>query len=88
MVRNFFVAAGVDFAHQFDHDLAATGLPQPSGKALFFNDRTGLLLVRATMEELDIVEKAIQVLNVAPPQVTIEAKFTEISQADHARPRL
>lgn len=81
LVRNFFVAAGVDFSTNAIA-IGATGLPQPSGKALFFNDRTGLLLVRATMEELDIVEKAIQVLNVAPPQVSIEAKFTEISQTD------
>jgi general secretion pathway protein D len=34
------------------------------------------------MEDLDIVEKAVQVLNVIPPQVTIEAKFTEITQSD------
>jgi general secretion pathway protein D len=34
------------------------------------------------MEDLDIVEKAIQVLNVLPPQISIEAKFTEISQTD------
>ena len=81
IVRNYFVAAGVDFSTNAIA-IGATGLPQPSGKALFFNDRTGLLLVRATMDELDIVEKAIQVLNVAPPQVTIEAKFTEISQTD------
>ncbi len=81
LVRNFFVAAGVDFSTNAI-TIGATGLPQPSGKALFFNDRTGLLLVRATMDELDIVEKAVQVLNVAPPQVSIEAKFTEISQTD------
>jgi len=38
--------------------------------------------VRATSQELDIVQKAIETLNVAPPQVTIEAKFVEISQND------
>ncbi len=81
LVRNFFVAAGVDFSTNAIA-IGPTGLPQATGKALFFNDRTGLLLVRATMEELDIVEKAIQILNVAPPQVSIEAKFTEISQSD------
>jgi general secretion pathway protein D len=61
---------------------AIPGQPPGSGKALFFNDRTGILLVRASMEDLDIVEKAIQVLNVPPPQVQIEAKFTEITQSD------
>ena len=52
------------------------------GKALFFNDRLGMLLVRATMEELDIIEAAIDVLNIVPPQVNIKAKFVEIQQDD------
>ena len=78
LVRNFFFAAGVDFSTS-SMSIAA-GLPQPKAKALFFNDRTGLLLVRATMEELDLVERAIQVLNTVPPQVTVEARVIEISQ--------
>ena len=49
---------------------------------LYFNDRTGVLMVRATSQELDVIQKAIEVLNVAPPQVTIEAKFVEVSQND------
>lgn len=56
--------------------------PNQNQKALFFNDRTGILFVRATQSDLDIIEQAIQVLNVAPPQVTIEAKFAEITQND------
>ena len=52
-------------------------------RPLFFNDRTGVLFVRATMEELDLIEQAIQVLNMAPPQVNLEAKFVEISQEDN-----
>jgi len=51
-------------------------------KALFFNDRVGILFVRATLSDLDIIEKAIQILNVAPPQVEIEARFAEINQTD------
>jgi general secretion pathway protein D len=51
-------------------------------KAMFFNDRTGILFVRATLADLDIIEEAIQVLNVAPPQVQIEAKFAEVTQQD------
>ncbi|MGC3959313.1 MAG: hypothetical protein QM813_15635 [Verrucomicrobiota bacterium] len=35
------------------------------GKSVFFNDRKGILLVRATMEELDLIEQVIRVLNVA-----------------------
>jgi general secretion pathway protein D len=52
-------------------------------KALFFNDRVGILFVRATLSDLDIIEKAIQILNVAPPQVEIEARFAEINQTDN-----
>ena len=78
LVRNFFVAAGVDFPT--NSMTISAGSPQPKGKALFFNDRTGLLLVRATLEELDLVEKAIQVVNAVPPQVLIEAQLIEISQ--------
>ncbi|HKS38665.1 MAG TPA: hypothetical protein VJW76_15840 [Verrucomicrobiae bacterium] len=67
MVRLFFTAAGINV------------LPP---NMIFFNDRTGVLMVRATSQELDIVQKAIETLNVAPPQVTIEAKFVEVSQND------
>jgi general secretion pathway protein D len=58
------------------------GAGQPQQKALFFNDRTGVLMVRATLRDLDIIENAIHALNIAPPQVSIEAKFAEFSQAD------
>ena len=54
----------------------------PNNKALFFNDRLGVLFVRATRPELDLVEDAIKVLNAKTPQVQIEAKFTEFSQND------
>ena len=74
-VRDFLVAAGARFpngAENFD----------PSGAsdrgALFYNDRTGILFVRATKEDLAIVESALQVLNVAPPQIRIEAQFLEL----------
>jgi general secretion pathway protein D len=41
-----------------------------------------MLLVRATMQDLDIVEAAIQVLNIVPPQVNIKSKIVEVSQDD------
>jgi type II secretory pathway component GspD/PulD (secretin)/tetratricopeptide (TPR) repeat protein len=68
LVKQFFTAAGVDLT--------------TNGRALFFNDRQGILMVRATLQELDIVEQALQVMNAAPPQVTIEAKFAEVNQDD------
>lgn len=66
-VRAFFTAAGVNV------------LPP---NMIFFNDRTGMLMARATPLELDIIQEAIETLNVAPPQVTIEAKFVELGQND------
>jgi general secretion pathway protein D len=69
-VRQFFITLGVN-------------LDPLEGKSVFFNDRKGVLLVRATLEELDIVEQVVQSLNVAPPQVNIKAKFTEINQNDN-----
>jgi type II secretory pathway component GspD/PulD (secretin)/tetratricopeptide (TPR) repeat protein len=70
--RNYFQALGVDL----------DPIRNP-GKALFFNDRLGQIIVRATMQDLDIIEAAIQVLNIVPPQVTIKAKFVEVSQDDN-----
>lgn len=67
-VRAFFSSLGVD-------------LTAP-GKAVFFNDRQGTLLVHATLADLDIIEQAIQVLNISPPQVNIRAKFAEVAQND------
>jgi general secretion pathway protein D len=67
VVRQFFLAAGVDLAPP---------------KAIFFNDRLGMLMVRATLQDLDIIEQAVQMLNMAPPQVTIDAKFAEVTQED------
>jgi general secretion pathway protein D len=68
-VINFFLAEGVD-------------LRPNTGKNVFWNDRQGTLLVRATSQDLDIIEAAIHVLNIAPPQVTIKAKFVEVTQND------
>jgi general secretion pathway protein D len=68
LVRSYFTACGVI-------------LTDP-GKTVFFNDRTGLLYVRATEQDLEIIQQAIETLNQTPPQVTIEAKFAELSQED------
>jgi general secretion pathway protein D len=73
LVRNYFTTAGVDFSTN-----TIAGL----SKSVFFNDRSGILLVRATASDLEIIEEAVQALNETPPQVTIESKFVEITQAD------
>ena len=68
-VMAFFAALGVN-------------LQTPVGKAVFFNDRLGVLLVKATETDLDTIERAIQVLNRVPPQVHIKSRFIEVSQTD------
>lgn len=75
LVRDFFRAAGVDFPKS---DTGASTANQPR-KALFFDDRIGHLIVIATAEDLEVIEKAVQALNVAPPQVEVEVKFVEIT---------
>jgi len=52
------------------------------GKSVFVNDRQGMLLVRATLQDLDIIEAGIAVLNNPPPQVNIKVKFVEVPQDD------
>ena len=85
-VRNFFIAAGVDFqTNQFAQGAggALGGAPIPPQKAIFFNDRTGVLMVRATLKDLDLIENALQALNITPDQVLIETRIAEISQRDN-----
>ena len=65
--------------------LTKNGLSFPEtgdGKKLFYNDRTGVLMVRATLAELDQVENALQLLNITPPQVQIEVKIAEYNLDD------
>jgi hypothetical protein len=52
-IRNFLTAAGVDFK-------------SPSSRALFYKDRTGILMVRATLPELEIIESALQIISARP----------------------
>lgn len=63
-LKSFFQAAGVDL-----------NVP---GKAIFFHDRLGYLMVRATIPDLDTIEKAVAMLNFSPPQLTINAKVVEV----------
>lgn len=74
-VRDFFRACGVK--------IRGPGVPigtdplanQP---AVFFNDRTGVLFVRGTLSDLDIIDKAVEALKVAPPEIELEARFFEV----------
>ena len=63
-VRAFFASAGVNVM---------------LFNMIFFNDHTGVLMVRATPLEFDIIQKAIDKLNILAQQITIEARFMELS---------
>jgi beta-lactamase regulating signal transducer with metallopeptidase domain len=71
MIRQFFAEAGVDISPP---------------KNMFYSDRSGTLLVYATLADLDIIERAVQVLNTAPPQLNTEAVFIGSNVLISARP--
>ena len=48
------------------------------GRAVAFNERLGLLFVKAAPSELDTIERVIQVLNETAPQIHIKARFIEV----------
>lgn len=86
-LRRVFASFGVNFAPlpgtATRASTASAALAQePAGRAMFYNDRTGMLLVRASLAELDTVESVLQALNEAPPQVVLDVKFVEITQED------
>ena len=70
---------GVDTRGLIRRYLTAVGVDLTPPKAMFFNDRTGLLMVRAAAADLELLQTAIDVLNISPPQITIEAKWIEIT---------
>ena len=54
----------------------------PEGSSIFLDNRTSTLIVRNTPSNLAIIEQALEVLDVNPPQVMIEARFVEIGEHD------
>lgn len=72
-VRDFFRAAGVDV--------------MPPNQ-IYFNERKGVLMVRATPRELDIIQQAIEVLTQPPPQITFELLLVEFSRSARSDPEL
>jgi beta-lactamase regulating signal transducer with metallopeptidase domain len=68
MAQNLFNQLGVDLS--------------APGRAIAFNDRLGLLFVRATPSEMDTVERVIESLNQIPPQIHIKARFIEVPMAE------
>jgi type II secretory pathway component GspD/PulD (secretin) len=55
----------------------------PPRMAMFFNDRTGVLFVRAELDELTRIEQALyRAVPPPPPQMMIESRFVEITGAE------
>ena len=53
-----------------------------NGGFVVFNGRTGDILIRATTQDLDTVERVIQLLNKPSPLVQIDVKFASVEQVD------
>jgi type II secretory pathway component GspD/PulD (secretin) len=71
VAREFFTGLGVD-------------LKSPPGKSVFYNDRLGMLYVKATQSDLDIIERALSALMPPVLQIHIKARFVEVPKADSA----
>ena len=53
----------------------------PKGKTIFYTERLGWLYVRATMSDLDTIQRAIPELRLLPPQIHIKARFIELPRS-------
>ena len=71
--RTYFNTLGIDMTSPAA--LAA-------GKSVVFNDKLGLLFVRATDQDLDTIERVIEALNQVAPQVHVSSRFIEMQQTD------
>ena len=75
MARSLFSKLGVDWE-------------SPKGKSVFFNERLGLLFVKATEADLDTIERAIQALNQVGPQIHIKSWFLEVPTKGFVEPAM
>jgi beta-lactamase regulating signal transducer with metallopeptidase domain len=58
---------------------AGTDINGP-GRSVIYNDRVETVMVRATEAELNTIEKALQFVNMTPPQLTIRVKVLEVER--------
>ena len=76
-IRNLFHMGGVDLATPEDQDRGTNSSGFTGLRSMFYNEKSGVLFVRATESDLESVEKLIQALNIAPPQMLIEGRFVQ-----------
>lgn len=67
MLREFTQLAGVN-----------TDTNTVTACKVFYNDATGVLLVRASLQDMDVIQQAIEVINMSKALVMIEAKYIEV----------
>jgi general secretion pathway protein D len=72
LLRTYLSGMGVEFPTNQTSRVPGTL------KAVFFNDRTGVLFARATPKELDTIERAVQQLTWKPWRVQIETIVAEV----------
>ncbi|MBX3732673.1 MAG: hypothetical protein KF791_08770 [Verrucomicrobiae bacterium] len=84
-VNQFLVACGLDFAKP-DATALSPDAPDPLAPAVYFNDRTGALFVRATLADLDRTQRILAVLNVhgrdddesVGPAITLKVQLADV----------
>jgi beta-lactamase regulating signal transducer with metallopeptidase domain/type II secretory pathway component GspD/PulD (secretin) len=60
--------------------ISKAGVDLSPPKSIFYSHGNGVLFVRASEQDFGIIEKAIRVLNMTPPQIHIKARFIEVPQ--------
>jgi hypothetical protein len=54
------------------------------GKALFYNDKLSMMMIRATLEDLDVIEKALQPFGIQPKAWTSPRSASELTNSPPA----
>jgi tetratricopeptide (TPR) repeat protein len=62
--------------------LASINVDLAPPKSIFWNEREGTIMVRATLQDLDTIETAVLVLNIAPAQLNFKTRFMEMSETE------
>ena len=75
-LRRMFASAGVDLRDSSSPE------GRESKKAFFYNERTGALMVRATIADMDKIDRALRALKTPPPQVSIEMQYVEFAGSE------
>jgi beta-lactamase regulating signal transducer with metallopeptidase domain/HEAT repeat protein len=89
LLWKFFAMAGVKFSKQAVRTRGLSDGPVPERivgedfKAIFYNNRIGLIFARATLAELDIMDHAIQALDTNPGKIELQLNYAEISEAHY-----